>query len=76
MITNRCGWWIDIGTKPLTDALREAIELSDKERGEMCRRGRKMVEDNFSWSKIASEVKKVYEWVLGGGSHPSCVRLD
>lgn len=76
LVSQKCGWWIDVGVNPLVTALREAMSISDEERREMGTRGRKLVEARFSWPEIASEMKAVYEWVLGGGAPPDCVRLD
>jgi poly(glycerol-phosphate) alpha-glucosyltransferase len=42
----------------------------------MGERGRRLVEERFSWAKIARQMKAVYEWVLGGGPRPECVRTD
>jgi poly(glycerol-phosphate) alpha-glucosyltransferase len=36
-------------------------------------RGRALVAGRFAWPKIATEMKSVYEWVLGGGAKPECV---
>jgi poly(glycerol-phosphate) alpha-glucosyltransferase len=36
-------------------------------------RGRQLVAERFTWPKIASELKSVYDWVLGGGAKPECV---
>ncbi len=35
--------------------------------------GRDLVARRFAWPKIASEMKSVYEWVLGGGPKPATV---
>jgi glycosyltransferase involved in cell wall biosynthesis len=35
--------------------------------------GRTLVAGRFAWPKIASNMKSVYEWVLGGGCPPECV---
>ena len=35
--------------------------------------GRALVERQFAWPQIASQMKDVYEWVLGGGPRPSSV---
>jgi len=67
-----CGWWVDIGVEPLADALREATECSDAERREMGERGQRLVEEKFSWPKIARQMKEVYDWVLDGGPKPDC----
>jgi poly(glycerol-phosphate) alpha-glucosyltransferase len=36
--------------------------------------GRLLVSERFSWPMIAAQVKQVYEWILGGGVAPDCVR--
>jgi len=37
--------------------------------------GRRLVAERFTWPKIATQMKSVYEWVLGGGAKPDCVIL-
>lgn len=74
--TYNCGWYIDIGIEPLEKALREALNLLDSQRQEMGQRGRKLIEENYSWPKIAAQMIDVYKWVLGQGKRPDCVRLD
>jgi poly(glycerol-phosphate) alpha-glucosyltransferase len=39
----------------------------------MGEKGRELVRDRFAWPKVAAEMKTVYDWILGGGSKPSCV---
>ena len=72
----RCGWWVDIGSDPLADALKEAMALNDDERLEMGRRGRTLIKEKYSWAKIAADMLEVYTWVHNGGTPPDCVRLD
>jgi len=36
-------------------------------------RGRMLATSRFTWPKIAADLKAVYDWVLGGGSKPSCL---
>lgn len=74
--TRQCGWWIDIGVEPLAAALKQATSLSDKERYEMGQRGRRLVEDKYSWPQVGREMLSVYRWVLGNGPQPPCVRLQ
>jgi glycosyltransferase involved in cell wall biosynthesis len=71
-----CGWWVEIGAEPLASALREATALSDAERRGMGARGRRLVEEKYAWPGIAKQMVSVYEWVLGGGPPPECVRMD
>jgi glycosyltransferase involved in cell wall biosynthesis len=74
LVDHRCGWWVDIGAEPLAAALREATSLSDQQRYEMGQRGRRLVEEKYSWPQIGKEVLSVYQWVLGTGAKPECVQ--
>jgi glycosyltransferase involved in cell wall biosynthesis len=73
--TQNCGWWVDIGIEPLATALREGVSLSDQERFEMGQRGRRLVEEKYSWPQIGRDMLTVYEWILGKGPQPPCLCL-
>jgi glycosyltransferase involved in cell wall biosynthesis len=66
-----CGWWIPVGTDPLAEALRQAMALSDQQRQEMGRRGRRMVEEKYTWQSVAKQMKDLYLWILDGGKRPA-----
>jgi glycosyltransferase involved in cell wall biosynthesis len=71
------GKWIDIGENPLTIALTELMNKDILELRQMGLNGRNWVEKDFSWLKVAQEMKDVYEWILGNNVNcPSCVKLD
>ena len=53
--------------------LHALFEMSDADRAAMGERGRKLVEERFTWPKVAGQMKEVYEWVLGGGAKPEGV---
>lgn len=36
--------------------------------------GRQLVSERFTWPMVAAQMKEVYEWVLGRGAAPGCVR--
>ena len=44
--------------------LRALLEMSGAERGSMGMRGRRLVEDRFTWPKVAEQMKEVYESLL------------
>jgi glycosyltransferase involved in cell wall biosynthesis len=71
-----CGWWIELSEATLAAALRTAMDLPEDRREQMGRRGRYWMEESYGWSRIAREMRGVYEWVLGGGPSPSCVVTD
>ena len=73
--THRCGWWVDIGIDPLTDALREALGTSDDDRAQMGRRGAQLIAQRYSWPGIAAQMRQVYDWTLGHGAMPACIHL-
>ncbi len=73
--TYGCGWWVDIGVEPLVFALLEAMALSDDERRTMGVRGIEYV-SRYDWDDIAKQTIEVYQWVLGQGPQPSCVRTN
>lgn len=70
-----CGWWIDIGVEPLVAALRQSAVLSDEQRRQMGSKGRDYVQ-RYNWQDIAGQMIQAYQWILGQGSKPDCVRLD
>lgn len=71
--TNSCGWWVPIGVAPLVEALRLATNLTHTQRRKMGKRGRKLVEDNYTWHSVGLKMKALYEWVLEGKSKPPFV---
>lgn len=60
----KCGWWIDIGVEPLAAALDAAMKLPDTERREMGARGRKLVEEKYTWDAVVKAMVNGYEEVL------------
>ena len=69
----KCGKWIDLpaeGSNPSTwEALDEALvsvmAMSDAERGEMGKRGRKLVEEKYTWEAVCKAMVRGYKKELG-----------
>ena len=59
----KCGKWIDIGIVPLAAALQECMAMSDDERRQMGDRGRRLVEENYTWGAVVKAMVKGYELV-------------
>lgn len=57
----------------IVPALRRLLSLTDAERDAMGRNGRRLVEREFQWQKIAETMTAVYDWILGRGPRPACV---
>jgi poly(glycerol-phosphate) alpha-glucosyltransferase len=68
---------IEICPEPdaIARGLLTLLEMSASERTAMGQKGRMLVEERFNWHKIASDMRAVYEWILGGGPAPASVRL-
>jgi poly(glycerol-phosphate) alpha-glucosyltransferase len=49
------------------DGLREFIEMTDSERREMGVRGRRLVEERFTWPKVAARMREIFEDLVGRG---------
>jgi len=64
LVSRRCGWWIEQGSGPLASTLRDAMSRSDEERMEMGRRGRRWIEECFTWSSVARQMKIAYQGLL------------
>lgn len=73
LITHRCGWWVEIGARPLAEALNEAIKLPEEERRAMGLRGRRLVQQNYTWPAAAKKMVAVYQWMLESGPKPEFV---
>jgi len=53
--------------------LRQLMALTDSERRAMGQRGRQLIEEKYTWDKVAKQMIQVYEWLLGGGAPPECM---
>jgi poly(glycerol-phosphate) alpha-glucosyltransferase len=47
------------------EGMRTLIEMTDQERAAMGMRGRCLVEEKFTWPKVAAQMRQLYEEVLG-----------
>jgi poly(glycerol-phosphate) alpha-glucosyltransferase len=45
--------------------LRTLLEMSDADRAAMGMRGRRLVEERFTWPKVAAQMRQLYEELLG-----------
>ena len=60
-------------TASISVALKELFDMTELERRAMGDRGRKLVEERFTWPTVAASMRSVYAWVLGRGPMPACV---
>lgn len=58
----------------LAGGLEALRRMSTAEREEMGRRGHDLAAERFTWSRIATQLQSVHEWILGGGAKPNCIQ--
>ncbi len=71
----KCGKWIDLpaeGSNPsawpaLVTALKEMMSMSDEERQQMGARGRKLVEEKYTWDAVVKAMMRGYESLVVSG---------
>lgn len=73
LVSQSCGWWIDLSVENLVETLSEAMLLSDTQRSEMGKRGRVYVENTFSTEIISAQTKQLYSWIMNEGEKPKFV---
>lgn len=64
LTTHRCGRWVEDSVEALELAISEMMAMSDEERAEMGARGRRLVEEKYTWSVVTRKMKEAYENVL------------
>jgi glycosyltransferase involved in cell wall biosynthesis len=57
----------------LAQTIQQAIALSDEERQQMGQRGRKLIVEKYSVEIVATQMIRLYEWILKGGEKPEFV---
>jgi len=67
---------IETNVESTAKGLDVLTKMSEEQRRQMGRAGRQLVEAQFTWQSIASEMLGVYEWLLGQKEKPACVRLN
>lgn len=62
-----CGWWIDLPPKASLDvALREAMALPQETLRAMGTRGRRLVEEKYTWKAVCDAMVEGYRRILAG----------
>jgi len=58
----------------MASVLASFLAESDQTLESIGRAGRQLVEENFTWNRVAKEMAGVYHWIVGG-DRPACVVL-
>jgi poly(glycerol-phosphate) alpha-glucosyltransferase len=65
----------DPNSSSLKTGLRRLFGLSEAERRNMAMRGRKLVEEKYTWERIAEKTSRVYRWILHGENSPETLSV-
>jgi len=76
LVEKNCGWWVAPSVDGICQALDQALNVDPGTLEQMGHSGRKWMADEFSWEAAASEMARVYQWVLGSGIRPNCVQCE
>jgi len=68
-----------IRVKPNAESIGVGLEMlasmNDQDLSAMGAAGRALVEEKFTWPKVAADMRRVYEWCIGGGQPPECMEF-
>ena len=64
--TAHCGWWTEIGTAPLVEALRSFLACDEATLQQMGKNGRALVEAHYTSEAVANQFVEMYNQVLKG----------
>ena len=62
--------------KALEQQLSVLLEMSEAQRAQMGARGHQLVARDYSWQRVASDLKSLYQWCIHGGDAPACVEIS
>ena len=69
-----------IRIKPSSESVLQGLEkleaMAEDELEAMGSNGRKLVEEKFTWPRIAEDMSRVYEWCLTGTNPPQCMEFS
>jgi len=65
-IDGTCGWCVEPAAEPLAGAIAAAMGLTDAERAERGARGRKLVEEKYTWASVGRQMERLYAGIVNG----------
>lgn len=73
LATHQCGWWVEYTQEAITAAVAAALNTPQSELTAMGKRGRTLMEQNYSVEAVGEKMKQLYEWVLTKNNKPEFV---
>lgn len=72
LVETDSGWWIPPGVDSLAATLSNALRMPTETLRAMGARGRRLVEERYSWNKVGERHEGIYRWLLGETIAPQC----
>jgi len=69
------GWWVPANSAAIAKAIEEACGLPPEQRAAMGKRA-KAIGTRFEPRQVVGDLLRVYQWMLGRGGRPDCVRIE
>ena len=63
--TAGCGWWLDRTPENIAGIMQHVLEMPTEELLAMGERGRTLVKQKFTASRVAEQMKHLYKWLSG-----------
>lgn len=76
LVARDCGWWTDIDAESIRESLEDALGRSKASLAAMGQRGREVVQNRFTWPRIAQMTLELYSWLLGRAGRPEFVHVN
>jgi len=76
LVTEGCGWGVDVGAQPLVECLKKTLSLPGERLTAMGNNGRLLVESKYVMNVMARKMREVYAWMAIGGPPPDCIKFD
>jgi glycosyltransferase involved in cell wall biosynthesis len=76
LISHNCGWWVDVSSEAIAEAVKEAIACGPDKLRSMGQKGKELVASKYAWSKSAQMTLELYRWLIGDRGKPDFVTLD
>jgi glycosyltransferase involved in cell wall biosynthesis len=74
LVETGCGWWVEPGIEGITRAIQMAVSIYPGQLAAMGERGRRMVEERYSWSVLIERHVVLYRWAAFGDGKPGFVQ--
>lgn len=74
--SNNAAIRIGTDTSSIAEGLHQLLQSEIYDLESISQNGRSLVERQFTWPQVASQMKAVYEWTVGGETKPDCVRIQ